>query len=102
MQTIKTEHGTYKISDTRDAAEFMRDLKKPKRPRWKNQPALMAKSTQYPEFYPGQTSVQDYVREYWKLNGHGLTECVLFYGSLCTTPASVYDPTQPLVEVHHD
>ena len=96
MQTIKTEHGTYKISDTRDAAEFMRRLAKPaKRKRSEKAPARS-----FPAYSPGKTSVHEYVKRYHELNG--LPGCMVDFPNLPTTPASVYDPAQPLVEVHHD
>ena len=105
MQTIKTEHGTYKISDKRDAAEFMRELKKPKRPKWKNKPNHTAQPIYYPMYIPGQTSVREYVRNYFLGNKDLYADDSYFqqyFGHLPSTPASVYDPTQPLVEISHD
>ena len=101
MQTIKTDRGTYKISDTRDAAEFMRRLAKPTNPRKRPEPAPLRT---FPMYIPGQTSVRDYVRNYLAGNKEQADESYFhqYFGHLPTTPASVYDPAQPLVEVHHD
>ena len=104
MQTIKYKSGTYKISDTRDAAEFMRQIRKPKRPNWKNKPNHTAQKREFPMFIPGQTSVREYVRNYLASspdhsNDSYFQQC---FGYLPTTPAQCYDPTQPLVEVEHE
>ena len=97
MQTIKTEHGTYKISDTRDAAKFMAQIAKPKNPRKRPE---KAPARSFPAYIPGKTSVHEYVKRYHEMNG--LPGCMVDFPNLPTTPASVYDPAQPLVEVHHD
>lgn len=98
MQTIKTEHGTYKISDTRDAAEFMRELKKPKKRAQREKDPLRY----FPKFRPGETSTMTYVREYFQLNGWSMESYHALFPRLSPMPAPCYDPTQPLVEVTHD
>lgn len=96
MQTIKTEHGTYKISDTRDAAEFMRQLAKPKKRGRREKDSVR----HFPKFYPGETSVHEYIKRFHEMNG--LPGCMIDFPNLPTTPAQCYDPTQPLVEVEHE
>jgi hypothetical protein len=93
MQTIKTEHGTYTISDTRDAGEFLRQLAKPKKRARREKDSVR----HFPKFYPGETSVRDYVRQYFELNGW--TNVYELFPNLPYTPAQCYDPTQLLCEV---
>ena len=95
MQTIKTEHGTYKISDTRDAAEFLRQLAKPKKRARREKDSVR----HFPQFMPGETSVQAYVAKYFELNKW--TGVHQLFPSLPTTPAQCYDPNEFLCEVSH-
>ena len=98
MQTIKTEHGIYTISDTRDPAEFMRQLAKPKkRARREKDPVR-----HFPKFHPGETSTMGYVREYFQLNGWSMENYHALYPALNPMPAPCYDPAQPLCEVIYD
>ncbi len=97
MQTIKTEHGTYKISDTRDAGEFMRKLAKPtqrKRPQKDD-------NRVFPRFWPGETTTCGYILEYYRANGFDTTYMTRFK-SLPGTPSPSYDPGTPLVEVNYE
>jgi hypothetical protein len=94
MQTIKTETGTYKISDTRDAGEFMRQLAKPKKRAKREKDPVR----NFPRFYPGDTTTAGYIRDYYRLNG--FTDGVFTCAS--TNPSPVYDASQPIVEVSHE
>ena len=98
MQTIKTEHGTYKISDTRDAAKFMAQIAKPKNPRKRPEPAPLRG---FPGFEAGTTTTKEYLKAYFEINNFDRSYLALLQ-ALHDTPAPCYDPTQPLVEVHHE
>jgi hypothetical protein len=93
MRTIKTEHGTYKIADSRNLEEFLKQLKKPK-PAAKR---FKADKRVFPMFLSGKTSTQEYVRAYYRMNDlegkQNLEEYVKgLFGDLPTTPA----PDQPI------
>ena len=99
MQTIKTEHGTYKISDTRDAAEFMRRLAKPA----KRKPIPKMDIRKFPAFYPGETSTRSYIRQYCEANGFSMSYFDEYLNpGPSHDPSPCYDPTQPLVEISHE
>jgi hypothetical protein len=95
MRQIKTEHGTYKIADSRNPEEFLKQLKKSK-------PAVKRAKLpprQFPRFISGKTSTREYVEAYYRMNGleGGVQETVPQYvkglfGELPDTPA----PDQPI------
>ena len=96
MQTIKTEHGTYTISDKRDAGEFLRLLAKPKkRARREKDPARV-----FPRFWPGKTTTHGYILEYYRANGFDTTYLTRFK-TLPSEPSPSYDPATPLCEVEN-
>ena len=95
MRTIKTEHGTYKIADSRNLEEFLKQLKKSK-PAAKR---FKADKRVFPMFLSGKTSTREYVEAYYCMNGldghhdNGVSEYVKgLFGDLPTTPA----PDQPV------
>jgi predicted translin family RNA/ssDNA-binding protein len=95
MRQIKTEHGTYKIADSRNLEEFLKQLKKSK-------PAVKRAKLpprQFPAFVSGTTSTREYVEAYYRMNGldgyhdDGVSEYVKsLFGELPDTPA----PDQPI------
>jgi hypothetical protein len=95
MQTIKTETGVYKISDTRDAGEFMRQLAKPKKRAKREKDPVRT----FPRFESGKTTTVGYIKEYYRLNGFLPPP---FFQVREDGPAPDYDHTQPIVEVCHE
>jgi hypothetical protein len=95
MQTIKTEHGIYTIKNDRDPGEFMRKLAKPAG----RKRAEKAPIRHFPVFFPGETSVQSYIKKYFELNNW--TGVHNLFPELPITPAECYDPALPLCEVSH-
>lgn len=68
MQTLTTQHGSYRLSPTRNTGEFLAKLNKCT---GKFKPTkAKAERRIYPEFKPGM-STADYVRRYWGVNGLG-------------------------------
>jgi hypothetical protein len=68
MRTIQTENATYKIADSRNLEDFVKQLKKPKSAakRYKVDKRV------FPAFVAGETSTYGYLRSYYftnKLNG---------------------------------
>lgn len=93
MRQIKTEHGTYKIADSRNIEEFLKQLKKAKPPIKRAKLPLR----RFPVFLSGKTSTQEYVRAYYRMNDlegkQNLEEYVRgLFGELPSTPA----PDQPV------
>jgi predicted translin family RNA/ssDNA-binding protein len=95
MRQIKTEHGTYKIADSRNLEEFLKQLKKSKPAVKRAKPA----PRQFPAFVSGTTSTREYVEAYYRMNGldghhdDGVSEYVKsLFGELPDTPA----PDQPI------
>jgi len=93
MKQIKTEHGTYKIADSRNLEEFLKQLKKSK-------PAVKRAKLpprQFPAFISGTTSTRGYVEAYYRMNrlegDKKASEYVRgLFGELPDTPA----PDQPI------
>jgi hypothetical protein len=65
MRTIQTENATYKIADSRNIEDFVKQLKKPKSAakRFKAE-----KKGLFPSFLQGETSTRKYVEAYYELN----------------------------------
>ena len=75
MRTIQTENATYKIADSRNLEDFVKQLKKPKSAakRYK------AEKRVFPAFVAGETSTYGYLRSYYftnKLMGGGGSLCI--------------------------
>jgi hypothetical protein len=93
MRQIKTEHGTYKIADSRNLEEFLKQLKKSK-------PAVKRAKLpprQFPAFISGKTSTREYVETYYRMNrlegDKKASEYVKsLFGELPATPS----PDQPI------
>jgi hypothetical protein len=64
MRTIQTENATYKIADSRNLEDFVKQLKKPKSAakRYKVEKRV------FPAFFAGETSTRKYVEAYYHLN----------------------------------
>ena len=93
MRTIKTKLGTYKIADSRNLEDFIKQLKKPK----SLAKRFKAEKRVFPMFLSGRTSTQEYVRAYYRMNDlegkQNLEEYVKgLFGNLPATPA----PDQPI------
>lgn len=98
MQTIKTEHGIYKISDSRDAAEFMKKLKKPI---FRKRPEKLP-VRHFPQFWPGETSTRSYIRQYCEANGFSMDYFDQYLNpGPSHDPSPCYDPTIPLCEAEN-
>jgi len=64
MRTIQTENATYKIADSRNLDDFVKQLKKPKSAAKR----FKADKKTFPVFFAGKTSARDYVRQYYERN----------------------------------
>jgi hypothetical protein len=68
MRTIQTENATYRIADSRNLDDFVKQLKKPKSAAKR----FKAEKRVFPAFVAGKTSTYGYLRSYYftnKLNG---------------------------------
>jgi hypothetical protein len=64
MRTIQTENATYKIADSRNLEDFVKQLKKPKSAAKR----FKADKRVFPVFFAGKTSTRQYVEAYYHLN----------------------------------
>jgi hypothetical protein len=64
MRTIQTENATYKIADSRNIEDFVKQLKKPKNAAKR----FKADKKTFPVFFAGKTSTRQYVEAYYRLN----------------------------------
>jgi hypothetical protein len=64
MRTIQTENATYKIADSRNLEDFVKQLKKPKSAAKR----FKADKRVFPVFFAGETSTYDYVRSVLRTN----------------------------------
>jgi hypothetical protein len=67
MRTIQTENATYKIADSRNLEDFVKQLKKPKSAAKR----FKADKKSFPVFFAGKTSTRQYVEAYYHLNPSG-------------------------------
>jgi hypothetical protein len=89
MQTIKTKLGTYKIADSRNLEDFIKQLKKAK-PAAKR---FKADKKTFPVFFAGKTSTRHYVEAYYHLNHQASPQYVQsLFGPLSDNPS----PDQPI------
>jgi hypothetical protein len=89
MRTIKTKLGTYKIADSRNLEEFLKQLKKPK----SLAKRFKAEKRVFPHFISGTTSTRQYVEAYYRLNHEASPQYVeSLFGLLSDNPS----PDQPI------
>jgi hypothetical protein len=93
MRQIKTETGNYKIADSRNLEDFVKQLKKPK----SLAKRFKAEKRVFPHFISGETSARQYVEAYYRLNNLNRDNSLYDYvkglfGELSSTPA----PDQPV------
>jgi hypothetical protein len=89
MRTIKTKLGTYKIADSRNLEEFLKQLKKPK----SLAKRFKADKKTFPVFFAGETSTRQYVEAYYHLNHQASPQYVeSLFGLLSDNPS----PDQPI------
>jgi hypothetical protein len=96
MRTIQTENATYKIADSRNLDDFVKQLKKPKSAakRYK------AEKRVFPVFYAGKTSTRQYVEAYYHLNHQASTQYVeSLFGLLSVNPSPDFAIEEDVIEV---
>ena len=100
MRTIQTENATYKIADSRNLDDFVKQLKKPKTAakRFKVDPRV------FPVFHAGKTSTRDYVRQYYERNSLNGNQPLYEYldglfGPLSENPAPDFAVEDDVIEV---
>jgi hypothetical protein len=100
MRTIKTENATYKIADSRNLEDFIKQLKKPK----SLAKRFKAEKRVFPHFISGTTSTRQYVEAYYRLNNLNRDNSLYDYvkglfGELPFTPASDQPIEDETIEV---
>jgi hypothetical protein len=96
MRTIQTENATYKIADSRNLEDFVKQLKKPKSAakRYK-----VDKKT-FPVFFAGETSTRQYVEAYYELNHQASPQYVeSLFGLLSVNPSPDFAVEDDVIEV---
>ena len=96
MRTIQTENATYKIADSRNIEEFVKQLKKPKSAakRFKVDPRV------FPRFEAGKTSTRQYVEAYYHLNYQASPQYVQsLFGLLSVNPSPDFAVEDDMIEV---
>jgi hypothetical protein len=96
MRTIQTENATYKIADSRNLEDFVKQLKKPKSAakRYK-----VDKKT-FPVFFVGETSTRKYVEAYYELNHQASPQYVeSLFGLLSVNPSPDFAVEDDVIEV---
>jgi hypothetical protein len=89
MRQIKTENATYKIADSRNLEDFIKQLKKPK----SLAKRFKADKKTFPVFFAGKTSTRQYVEAYYGLNHSVSPDYVQsLFGLLSDNPS----PDQPI------
>jgi len=89
MRTIQTENATYKIADSRNLEDFVKQLKKPK----SLAKRFKADKKTFPVFFAGETSTRQYVEAYYHLNHQASPQYVeSLFGLLSDNPS----PDQPI------
>jgi hypothetical protein len=89
MRTIQTENATYKIADSRNLEDFVKQLKKPK----SLAKRFKADKKTFPVFFSGSTSTRQYVEAYYHLNHQASPQYVQsLFGLLSDNPS----PDQPI------
>ena len=96
MRTIQTENATYKIADSRNIEDFVKQLKKPKSAakRYK------AEKKTFPVFFAGETSTRKYVEAYYHLNHQASPQYVeSLFGLLSVNPSPDFAIEEDVIEV---
>ena len=102
MRTIQTENATYKIADSRNLDDFVKQLKKPKTAAKR----FKVDKRVFPVFKAGKTSTREYVRQYYALNHQSGMAQIKFYeyldglfGPLSENPAPDFAVEDDVIEV---
>ena len=100
MRTIQTENATYKIADSRNIEDFVKQLKKPKAAARR----FKADKKTFPAFVAGETSTRQYVEAYYRLNNlnrdNSLYEYVeSLFGPLSANPSPDFAIEEDVIEV---
>jgi hypothetical protein len=96
MRTIQTENATYKIADSRNLEDFVKQLKKPKNAakRYKVEKRV------FPVFFAGKTSTRQYVEAYYHLNHQASPHYVeSLFGLLSANPSPDFAIEDDVIEV---
>ena len=96
MRTIQTENATYKIADSRNLEDFVKQLKKPKNAAKR----FKADKKTFPVFVAGETSTREYVRQYYALNHQASPQYVQsLFGLLSANPSPDFAIEEDVIEV---
>jgi hypothetical protein len=96
MRTIKTKLGTYKIADSRNLEEFLKQLKKPK----SLAKRFKADKKTFPVFFAGKTSTRHYVEAYYHLNHQASPQYVEnLFGLLSANSSPDFAIEEDVIEV---
>ena len=96
MRTIKTKLGTYKIADSRNLEDFIKQLKKPK----SLAKRFKAEKRVFPMFFSGSTSTRQYVEAYYHLNHQASPQYVQsLFGLLSANPSPDFAIEDDMIEV---
>lgn len=96
MRTIQTETGTYKIADSRNLEDFVKQLKKPK----SLAKRFKADKKTFPVFFAGETSTRKYVEAYYHLNHQASPQYVeSLFGLLSANPSPDFAIEEDVIEV---
>ena len=96
MRTIQTENATYKIADSRNLDDFVKQLKKPKSAAKR----FKAEKRVFPVFFAGETSARQYVEAYYHLNHQASPQYVeSLFGLLSVNPSPDFAIEEDVIEV---
>ena len=96
MRTIQTENATYKIADSRNLEDFVKQLKKPKSAAKR----FKAEKRVFPVFFAGKTSIREYVEAYYELNHQASPQYVeSLFGLLSANPSPDFAIEEDVIEV---
>ena len=96
MRTIQIENATYKIADSRNIEEFVKQLKKPKNAAKR----FKADKKTFPVFVAGKTSARQYVEAYYHLNHQTSPQYVeSLFGLLSVNPSPDFAVEDDVIEV---
>ena len=96
MRTIQTENATYKIADSRNLEDFVKQLKKPKSAAKR----FKADKKSFPVFFAGKTSTRKYVEAYYELNHQASPQYVQsLFGLLSANPSPDFAIEEDVIEV---
>ena len=96
MRTIQTENATYRIADSRNLEDFVKQLKKPKSAAKR----FKAEKRVFPVFFAGKTSARQYVEAYYHLNHQASPQYVeSLFGLLSANPSPDFAIEEDVIEV---